>query len=92
MKSKDQQLLEEAYTKIQLPVNEQEGAHNERARVYIIVREDKEGHSTNLIFKDAFFSERAANAWLQGMAYPETFKVKIYEQDEQGPGGRIEIK
>ena len=89
MKSKDQTLLEEAYTKIQLPVNEQEGAHNERARVYIIVREEKEGHSNKLIFMDAFFSERAANAWLQGRAYPEAYTVKIYEQ---GTGGGIEIK
>ena len=85
MKSQDQQLLEEAYTKIQLPVNEQEGAHNEKVRVYIIVRPDKEGD----ILKDVFFSEQMAHAWLQGMAYPEAFKIKIYEQ---GPGGGIEIK
>jgi hypothetical protein len=85
MKSKDQQLLEEAYTKTQLPVNEQEGVHNGKVRVYIIVRPDKEGD----IFKDAFFSEQMAHAWLKGMAYPEAFKIKIYEQ---GPGEGIEIK
>jgi hypothetical protein len=86
MKSKDQTLLEEAYTKIQLPVNEQEGAHNEKVRVYIIVR--PYNNELSEIIK-VFFSEQMAREWLQGRVRPEAFKIKIYEQ---GPSGGIEIK
>lgn len=86
MKSKDQNLLEEAYNEIK-SINTNSSDSSKGVRVYIVVRKDSDNNE--FFFKNCFFSLDAAQRWINGMAYPQNYQIKTYE----GTGGKeVEIK
>ena len=86
MKSKDQQLLEEAYNEIK-SINTNSSDSSKKVIVYIVVRKDPDNNE--FFFKGCFFSLDAAQGWINDMTYPQNYQIKTYE----GAGGKeIEIK